>query len=183
VKRLRLAAALAVAAVAATVAPAAGAGERAHQHGMARLDVAVEAKRITLQFDTPLDNLLGFERAPRNDAERRQADAAIARLKAAATMFRIDPAAGCTLGSVELASAALKLGAAKAVENADKQSDHADLEGSFEFSCEAGAKAAYIDTALFAFPTLRQVDVQVAAPAGQFKRTLTRAASRIVLAK
>lgn len=43
------------------------AGE-AHQHGVARLDIAVDAGRISLQRDSPLDKLLGFERAPRNDA-------------------------------------------------------------------------------------------------------------------
>jgi len=159
---------------------AAGPAEHAHVHGLARLDVAVEAKRITLQLDTPLDNLLGFERAPRTPAERRQAEAAIAQLKAAATLFRIDPAAGCTLAQVALTSAALKLGTP---DPADATSGHADLDGSFEFACTAGAKAGYIDTTLFAFPTLRQVEVQVAAPTGQFKCTLTRAASRIVLSK
>ena len=64
---------------------------------MAKLDVAVEPSRVTLELDTPLDNLLGFERAPRTDAERQQADAAVAKLKAAAGLFRIDNAAGCTL--------------------------------------------------------------------------------------
>jgi len=173
---------MATLAAVAFVLPAAAA-ERAHVHGAARLDVAVEARRITLQLDTPLDNLLGFERAPRTAAERQQADAAVARLKDAATLFRIDPAAGCTLARVELNSAALKLGTPDAADAADAKAGHADLEGGFEFACQAGAKAAYIDTALFAFAPLRQVDVQVAAPAGQFKRTLTRTASRLVLTK
>ncbi|MDP3083588.1 MAG: DUF2796 domain-containing protein, partial [Rubrivivax sp.] len=38
---------------------------KAHEHGIARLDVAVEADRITLLLDTPLDNRGGVERAPR----------------------------------------------------------------------------------------------------------------------
>jgi hypothetical protein len=41
-----------------------------HEHGVARLDVAVDAGRVSFSLETPLDNLLGFERAPRTDAER-----------------------------------------------------------------------------------------------------------------
>ena len=62
---------LLAAGLAATALPAWAA--KAHQHGVARLDVAVEATRVTLYLDTPLDNLLGFERAPRTDAERKAA--------------------------------------------------------------------------------------------------------------
>ena len=68
------------------VANAAG---KAHVHGIAKLDVAVEATKITVQLESPLDNLLGYERAPRTDAERRQADAMVARLKARADEARV----------------------------------------------------------------------------------------------
>ena len=56
----------------------------AHEHGAVNLNVAVEAGRITLQMESPLENLLGFERAPRTDAERKSATAMVARLKAVA---------------------------------------------------------------------------------------------------
>jgi hypothetical protein len=86
----------------------------AHVHGVARLDVAIEATRVTVQMEMPLENLLGYERAPRSDAERRQADAAVARLRAVSAMFVIDPAAQCKPATVELESAALKLGSPEA---------------------------------------------------------------------
>ena len=74
---------------------------KAHEHGTAQLDIAVAAGRVSIDFETPLDNLLGFEREPRTDAERQRADAAVAQLRAADRLFRIDPAAGCTLAKVE----------------------------------------------------------------------------------
>ena len=46
------------------------AGGKAHVHGVATLDIAVEARKITVQLESPLDNLLGYERTPRTDAER-----------------------------------------------------------------------------------------------------------------
>jgi hypothetical protein len=151
---------------------------KAHEHGIARLDVAIEAGTITVLLQSPLDNLLGFEHPPRTDAERKQAAAMVARLSAAASMFRIDPAAQCTPGAVELASSALKLGQPDPSEDG-----HADIDGSFEFNCADAGKASYIDTTLFSFRHLQRVDVQVAGPKGQFKRELKRPAGRIVLTR
>ena len=159
-------------------ASVAGAAGKAHVHGAAKLDIAVEATRITVQLESPLDNLLGFERPPRTDAERKQADAMVARLKAAGSMFRIDPAAQCTLGKVGLASSALKLG-----QPDPSEEGHADIDGSFEFNCADAAKAGFIDVDLFEFKHLKRLEVQVAAPKGQFKRDLKRPATRIDLTR
>jgi Protein of unknown function (DUF2796) len=180
-------AALAVALVALAsllaAAPPSYAAGKAHQHGAAKLDIAVEATKLTLELECPLDNLLGFERGPRTDAERKQADAAVTRLKAGAEMFRIDPAAQCTLTKVELASAALKLGQPDPKEAKEAKEGHADIDGSFEFTCADATKAAYIDVGLFEFKRLQRLEVQVATPRGQFKRDLKRPAVRIGLSK
>ena len=149
---------------------------KAHEHGAARLDVALDGTTLTLALDTPLDGLLGFERAPRSDAERRAAEKAVATLRAADQLFAIDPAAGCALASVTLESAALKLGSAPAA-SAD---GHGDLEGEFVFRCRAAP--AFVDAGLFqAFARLSRIDVQVAAPKGQHKQVLKRPAQRIDL--
>lgn len=159
--------------------PGAGhAAGHAHEHGAARLDVAIEGQRLTLGLEAPLDNLLGFERAPRSAAEKQAADALVARLKAADGLFKIDPAAGCTLAQVTLASAALGLGDAKAAAG----DEHADIDAEIEFSCPDAAKAATIDVGLFeAYPRLQRLDVQVVTGQGQLKRTLKRGASRLTL--
>jgi len=154
---------------------------KAHQHGTAQLDIVVDASRVSIVFDTPLDNLLGFERAPRTDAERQQADAAVAVLRDAGRLFRIDPAAGCTLAKVELASAALKLGDGGDV---PATGDHADLEGRFDFDCKQGARAAHVEVGLFeAFKSLRRLELQVVTPKGQMGATLVRPASRVALVR
>ena len=164
----------------ASLASAAFAAGPAHQHGVAKLDVAVEAGRMTLELDTPLDNLLGFERAPRSDAERQQADAMVVKLKAAATLFRIDGAAGCTLDKVTLTSAALGLGPSAVAE----KDGHGELEGRFEFSCKDGTRAGFIEVGLFeAFAPLKRIELQVVSSKGQMKATLVRPASRVALVR
>ena len=168
-------------AAALCVCAAAHAAGHAHEHGVVKLDIAIEAGKLTVQMESPLDNLVGFERAPRTDAERKQVDATVARLKAAGALFKIDPAAGCTLASVELMSAPLKLGKP---EPGAVDDGHADLDGDFEFSCKDSARASFIELGLFsAFSGMQRIDVQIATPKGQFKRTLQRPASRINLSR
>lgn len=149
----------------------------AHQHGVATLDVGVEPARVTLDLDTPLDNLLGFEHAPRSDAERERADAVVKKLKAGEGLFRIDSAAGCSLAKVTLTAPALGLGG-----TAPEKDAHADLQGRFEFSCKAGNKAGFVEVGLFdAFGSLKRIDLQVVTPRGQLKATLVKPASRVAL--
>jgi hypothetical protein len=151
-----------------------------HQHGTAKLDVAVEPGKVTIDLETPLDNLVGFERAPRSDAERQRADTAVATLKAADKLLRIDPAAQCTLAKVTLDSAALQLGTP---DPKDAAEGHADLDASFEFACKGGAPG-FVEIGLFeAFPRLQRIDVQTATAKGQTKAVLKRPANRIGLSR
>ncbi len=165
--------------LAAGLATAAWAG-KPHEHGAARLDLALDGGTLTIGLETPLDGLLGFEHAPRGDAEKRTAEAAIATLRAADALFAIDPAASCKAASVELRSAPLGLGSAAAGKDAGKDGDHGDLDAEFVFRCRSAP--AFVDAGLFkAFPRLARLDVQVAAPKGQRKLVLQRPAQRIEL--
>lgn len=148
-----------------------------HQHGVVQIDIAVDANRISVQMSSPLDNLLGFERAPRNAAEQARLGAMLATLRG--TPFVVDPAGGCRSGAVQLSSAALKLGEP---DPAEQQAGHADLDASFEFECTAAARASFVETSLFErFAGIQRIDVQLATRRGQRKLTLTRPAQRIVL--
>ena len=171
---------LCVAAATALLAPAMSRAEAPHEHGVVHLDIAVDKARITVQMSSPLDNLLGFERAPRNDDERRRVAALVATLRAPAALFAIDPAAGCKPGAVELTSAALQLGKP---DPAELQAGHADIDASLEFDCAEAGRAAFVDTALLfrTYAGIQRIVVQVASSRGQRMVTLTRAAQRIVL--
>ena len=160
--------------------------QHAHTHGLLSLDAAVDAQSITLQMEVPLDNFLGFERAPRSDAERTLVSNMVARLNAADKLFLIDPAAQCSLSKVDLDSAALGLGAkakpapAATAKGGKEPEQHADIDLSIAFTCAKASQARYIDVKLFdAFKGVHTINAQVASDQGQFKRTLTRSASRL----
>lgn len=152
---------------------------KAHEHGVARLDLGVEAGRITLNLVVPLEDLVGFERAPRTDAERAAIVAALARLQEADRLVRIDSVAGCGAGKVRLeapvwgvggtaasagaasspaaantASAANATGATSSAKTTGTpgraaRDAHADLEATYEFRCSNAPRAGHVEIGLF----------------------------------
>lgn len=172
--------------LAAAVAPV-WAG-KAHEHGVARADVAVEAGRITLSLELPLESLAGFERAPRTEAERNAVVAALAKLQEAAKVVRIDAAAGCGNPKVELLAPVWSVGsaapAAPPAGNANRAQEHGDLEARYEFRCSHSDKASHLELGLFdAFARLKRIEVQAVAAKGQMKLVLKRGQSRVALVR
>lgn len=150
--------------------------EGAHQHGVARLDVAIDGGTLTVALDGPLDNFVGFERGPRTAAERAAVQAMARTLHGGAALLQPTPAAGCTLRAVVLASdaidpALLAQGAAPAAGAGQPAAagGHADLEATWTFDCRTSAvlKGVALGGLFRAFPRLRQLDAAVAAPGVQ----------------
>lgn len=149
------------------------AAEGAHEHGVASLDVVLDGNSLLISLDSPLDNLLGFEHAPRNEKQR----AAVKKMEAtlqAAGLFGLDPAAACAPGKVELVH---PFAAGKA---ADAGHGHADAEVSWAFRCAAPAALKSIEVGLFdRFSHLKTLRVQFAGPRGQTSATLSRNKRRL----
>lgn len=175
----------------ATAVPASAQQQQAHVHGHMTLDVAVDAQTITLAVESPLDSFLGFERAPRTDAERKRVADLVARIQSADSLFQPDPEGACKLSKVALSSAALGLGEKQDDEHghdhADKKAhdhehEHASIDIDIVFICTQATEARFIDVKLFdSYPRIRTVAAQVATPQGQFKHTLRKGTSRLNL--
>lgn len=154
---------------------------QAHTHGRIELDVAVEGQRISLRMESPLHDLLGFERAPRSVAERGRVTALADSLRAADKLFVPDAAAGCTLAQTQLESPVPGLGSAAPAASAAGAEEHADLVLTASFDCRQ--PALHLDVRLFdAFPGVRSVAAQLVGPRGQSLILLRKGAARLPLA-
>lgn len=155
---------------------------KAHEHGALKLDVAIEGNKLTIAMEAPLDNLLGFERAPRTDAERKAAAGVLARLRSpnqGTPLFALDTAAQCTVGTAEVQAPVLEPGAKSAPKD-----EHADLDASYVFTCSKPDALRTLDVGLFdAYKRIQRIDVQVAGPKGQSKLTLKRPARKVLLVR
>ncbi len=188
-KRHTLIAWLGLLAVATHPAMAAG---KAHEHGAVKLDVAIDGNTLSIGMAAPLDNLLGFERAPRTDAERKAAAEVLARLRdpdKGGRLFTLDAAAQCTLSQADVQAPVLEPGArtdtkAADAKAADAKDDHADLDASYAFTCARPGDLRSLDLGLFdAYKRIQRIDVQVAGPSGQSKVTLKRPARSVKLVR
>ena len=184
--------------------PAAHAG-KAHEHGVAKVDVAIEGGKLTVALQSPLDSLLGFERAPRTDAERKAAADMLARLRSGGALFKADAAAQCTLSKAEVSAPVLDAAnkapvtgaAAKATDTGAAakatvmgaaakatEGDHADLDASYEYTCAQPQQLRTLELGLFdAFKRMQRIEVQVAGAQGQSKVTLKRPARTVKLVR
>lgn len=78
-----------------------------HEHGAARLDVAVEGNTVEISLESPLANALPFEHAPRDAAQRQAVLNMAATLHKAENIFVFPAAAQCRIKKVTLESEAL----------------------------------------------------------------------------
>jgi hypothetical protein len=186
-----IAAGLWLAAMAIASAPAFAQGHgHAHVHGIASLQITVEGPVLNLRLRTPLENLVGFEHAPRTDQQKKAVRDMEESLGKPESHFAATAAARCLPASTKIEppfSGAGKTDAAKKDAGGDKpragadkqarEADadaHAELAAEFVFRCEHPDRLQGVEVKLFdAFRKLRRVDVELAGPRGQKAYRLT----------
>jgi hypothetical protein len=132
---------------------------------------------VSITFESPLENLIGFEHRPKTPAQQAAANALQARMRAGTDLFRFDAGAGCSLVKADAKSAIFQPAPAGAAAEA-----HNDLDASFEFRCASPERLTQFDVGLFAaYPRLQRLEVEVATDKGQFKRDLKRPARILTL--
>ena len=173
----------------------AAAAQSAHAHGRAKLMVATDGSLLTLEFESPLESLVGFEHAPRNEKQKAALLRMSETLQKADGLFVPTVAARCTLQSVKLESPVLDAlspradavkGKPAAKTAADKKAahgageGHAELEGTIVFRCDNPGQLRDLEVNLFEkFPGLKRIDTAVATAKGQKSMRLSTNARRV----
>lgn len=173
------------------VAASAAAQPASHRHGVAELKVAVDGRTLVVDYEAPLDDLIGFEHAPRTTAQRRALADAQATLRDFGRLFVLPAVAGCTVREVTVASPWTDAGAPPAAHDdhahghdhgADHDSAHGALRASYVLDCARPEQLRELRLAVFgAFPRTRRVDAEWVAPRGQGAAVLTPAQPALAL--
>jgi hypothetical protein len=158
---------------------------KGHEHGTATLNIALEGQRLTVAFETPLDNLLGFERAPRSASEKQAAADLLARLRKPLGLLAPEAPGACTLVQTDVQAPRLEAGRARSSKpELSAAADHADLDATFSYTCSSPQNLRTLDVGLFdAFKRLQRIDVQVQTDSTQLKATLKRPARLVKLVR
>ena len=164
--------------LAPTWAVSAGAAP-AHEHGTARLSVAIDGADLVVRFGSPLDNLVGFERPPRNARERETLAIATSSLGDPSRVVVPSPGARCTVTAAEVVMP-FTSDSGKHPHASDP--GHADASAEWHFHCAEPAALTGIDLPLFGeFRGLRRLDVQWAGPRGQGSAVLSAKRRQLLL--
>ena len=166
---------LAVCLLGLALAPVVLAQHAPHAHGVAELRVAVDGKRLHIELESPLDNLVGFEHAPQTARERAALAAAEKTLRGGDALFVLPAEAGCVLEAVELESPYPQSAGDDPAHGPDDEEGHSDMDVTYEFDCANPAALNAMRVNLSAvFPRMQRVLAETATPAGQGKATLDK---------
>ncbi|MFI8558456.1 DUF2796 domain-containing protein [Pseudomonas putida] len=143
----------------------------AHEHGVAKLNVALDGNTLELELDSPAMNLVGFEHAANSDADKAKVAAVRQQLEQPLKLFGLAAAAGCKEESQDLQSPLF--GDAPHADDDDDEHEHghvhSDIGAHYQLTCATPAKLAQLDLGpLFkAFPATQKINVQLIGPNGQ----------------
>ncbi len=154
---------------------------RAHEHGVARLELFKQATELHIGFYATGTDILGFEHQPQNQAEADTVQKTIALLAKADQLFQIE-GAQCSLKHHQSSLAELQQHKEAEHHHAHEHSGHTDIEASYQFSCTTTAAPLTVKVLLFGlFPELQKINSSCITEQGQAAATLSPKESQLSL--
>jgi hypothetical protein len=143
----------------------------AHDHGVGALNIALENDRITMEFEAPGADIVGFEHAASTDEHRTEIENAVAKLAKPLQLFAFPAAAGCvvTRANVEL-HGGKEDDHAEHEAHGDEDSEkagHTEFHAEYDLTCASPDAITRIDFSYFiAFPNALELNVQLISDRG-----------------
>ncbi|AZD88770.1 MULTISPECIES: DUF2796 domain-containing protein [Pseudomonas] len=150
----------------------------AHEHGVARLNAALDGQTLELELESPAMNLVGFEHAASTDADKAKVAAVRAQLEKPLALFSLPPAAGCVVAQQELESPLFgdkpedhdeDHDEAKDANGHEHHHEHSEIHAHYQFTCATPGALKSLDLAgvFKTFPATQKIQVQLISPSGQ----------------
>ncbi|WP_409316314.1 DUF2796 domain-containing protein [Pseudomonas sp. KCJK9016] len=160
-----------------------------HEHGVGRLNAALDGQTLELELESPAMNLVGFEHAATSDADKAKVAAARAQLEKPVVLFSLPAAAGCKISNMELESPLF--GDEPQADEPDHDEpakkghehhhNHSEIHAHYQLSCAAPGALNTLDLAnIFnTFPATQKIQVQLIGPSGQQGTEVTAKAAAL----
>ena len=175
----------------------------AHEHGIAALNIAIEAPLVVMEFHAPGADIVGFEYAAKSDADFAAISAALKTLEAPLDLFVLSKGARCAVQEVQVE---LESDADHDVNEEDHQdhddendhkhedhddhdeekhaasSGHTEFHAEYRLICSNIEALTQIDFAYFeVFSNSKQVELQLISQSGARVFDIERSAPRLDL--
>jgi len=154
-----------------------------HTHGDATLGIALEGKTLTIELDSPLYNILGFEHVAETAEQKAAAEKAETRLATGASLFTFNSEAGCSPNADNIS---VDLGADDHDdEHGDEHGEsHKDVILTYEYTCQRPDNLNSVSVGLFEhFQNLTELDLVFLGPNTQKQVELSADRTRVDLTR
>ena len=148
----------------------------AHEHGVGRLNAALDGQTLELELESPAMNLVGFEHAASNPADKAKVAAVRAQLEQPLALFGLPKAANCVLSEQELESPLFgekpedHVAHDHDAKDADEHHhDHSEIHAHYQFTCAQpdALKTLDLEPLFKTFPATQKIQLQLIGPNGQ----------------
>ena len=164
--------------------------QSAHEHGHGTLDIVVEGEELVMELRIPGVNVVGFEHAPRDDAEREAARRALMPFGDAASLFVLPGEAECEVEETQADILGMtheddhedhgheEDGHGEHEEHEGHDPDsvseaHSELRAIYRFHCHEPGRLAEVEVRVFEhLHDAEKIDVRVVTPAAQLATEL-----------
>jgi hypothetical protein len=155
----------------------------AHEHGKITINAALENQTLSIELDAPAINVVGFEHAPRTDAEKAAVRDAAALLKSAQGLFGFPPAARCQRIASQLTAPHWESETDEGHEEHEHEHEHhADYEARFTYRCEDSQQLTWFEPWLLdKLRNLHEARINLITLNGQRSQIVTQAHERVAL--
>jgi len=159
----------------------------AHEHGVGRLNAALDGQTLELELQSPAMNLVGFEHPATTDADKAKVAAVRALLDKPLELFNLPKGAGCVVANQELESPLFGDPAPEEADDdddddhapeaaagtqpavAEHHHDHSEIHAHYQFTCTTPAALKTLDLGQVfkTFPATHKIQVQLISGSGQ----------------
>jgi hypothetical protein len=157
-----------------------------HEHGVGRLNIAVEGKRVSMELEVPGADILGFEHEAATKEQKAAVSQAKSTLERALKVFELPAEAKCKLAEAKVVIEAEDHGHDEAGHESSKgkgeeeEGHHSEFRAAYAIDCAAPEKLTGIQFRYFElFAGARKLDIDLVTDKGQRRYEVTRESPKL----
>ena len=129
-----------------------------HEHGVSILKIAVEGQNVQMELESPANDIIGFEHAPKNNKQKVAIENALSELQDAAGIFFPSSEANC---KIDENSAEFE------IEEGHSET-HSGFHVIWKMKCSNPSQFTNLETTFFQlFPKAKEIEVEIISESGQ----------------
>ena len=139
-----------------------------HEHGAAKLMMAMEGKKLQVEFEVPSESLIGFEHFPKSQSNRKNFNEAIKILSDPSKLFSMPIKAECLLVGMNVSQSLFSNEEEHGHDESEKSEIHSEFKSNYYWNCQHLDEIDSIGTQLMSFfPRIEEIRVNWISNNGQ----------------